>query len=99
MIINSQLGGKQPTGTKQITSNGTHDVAGYASADVNVPTTAPQYYLPLELTLGGRFQNSRTAPFPINTTGIRSVADFCFASAFIQNTVSIFEISKWRLCF
>lgn len=30
-----------PTGTKTITQNGTHDVAGYASASVNVPAPAP----------------------------------------------------------
>lgn len=29
----------KPTGTKTITANGTHDVSGYASAEVNVPTS------------------------------------------------------------
>lgn len=29
----------KPTGTKTITENGTHDVSGYASAEVNVPTS------------------------------------------------------------
>lgn len=37
--------GVAPSGTKQITTNGTHDVAGYANADVQVPTTAPDYYV------------------------------------------------------
>ena len=32
-------GGDAPTGTKNITTNGLHDVAEYASADVNVPNT------------------------------------------------------------
>ena len=33
----SMKGGVQPTGTKMINSNGIHDVAGYANADVQVP--------------------------------------------------------------
>lgn len=33
----AQGGGSEPTGTINITSNGTHDVKQYASAEVNVP--------------------------------------------------------------
>lgn len=36
-------GGITPTGTKQITENGTHDVTNYASAEVNVPI--PEGYI------------------------------------------------------
>lgn len=32
-------GGDEPTGTIDITSNGTHNVKAYASADVNVPNS------------------------------------------------------------
>ena len=45
-IINQVVsgGGTTPTGTIQITTNGTHDVTNYATADVQVPTTAPDAY-------------------------------------------------------
>ena len=49
MIINqiTKGSGVTPTGTIQITNNGITDVTNYATADVQVPTTAPTYYVKL----------------------------------------------------
>ena len=58
--------GQTPTGTKNITTNGTHDVAGYAYADVQVPTTAPTYYI--EKTCPMEFESEKKVdPKPILT--------------------------------
>ena len=40
----SNMGGMTPTGTKNITTNGTHDVTEYAEADVQVPNSNTETY-------------------------------------------------------
>lgn len=67
-------GGTTPTGTIQITTNGTHDVTNYATADVQVPTTAPESYRVFRVRYG-RLENSITTPWipiPVGTTDIDS---------------------------
>jgi len=78
MIINSQLGGKKPSGTKQITTNGTHDVAGYASADVQVPTTAPDYYVVKSKQNNILTNGNQT----IDLTGITDLSPYVLAYAY-----------------
>ena len=80
MIINQIGGGKKPTGTKSITSNGIHDVSDYASADVQVPTTAPAYYRSFLLE-NGELSSDPTAGV-MNFSGIRTVQPFLFASMY-----------------
>ncbi len=43
----------KPSGTKQIITNGTHNVAGFASAQVNVPTPAPTGTKQISITENG----------------------------------------------
>ena len=72
MIINSVIaqGGIQPSGTKQITTNGTHDVAGYANADVQVPTTAPAHYIEKTVDANGKLINGTNI---INLNGVTDI--------------------------
>lgn len=62
-IINQIVkgGGTTPTGTIQITNNGVTDVTNYASADVQVPTTAPALYREYSIDGNGKLSYS-TAP-------------------------------------
>ena len=88
-IINSQLGGTKPSGTKQITTNGTHDVAGYANADVQVPTTAPAHYVEKAVDANGTLINGTHV---IDLTGVTDVAgsvlSYAYTGAiFPENTI------------
>lgn len=85
MIINQVGGGKKPTGTINITTNGTHDVTNYASADVNVPTTAPAHYIKKDIDANGKLI---TDPLIINMTGVTDVSSYCLYSAYRGTAVT-----------
>lgn len=86
-IINSLISaGKNPTGTKQITTNGIHDVTDYASADVQVPTTAPDYYREYEIVNGVLGPNT-TSNHLMDFSQITSISkNYMFANAYNGNT-------------
>ena len=77
MIINSVIkgGGVQPTGTKSITANGVYDVTNYATADVQVPTTAPAHYIEKTVDANGKLLNSANI---INLNGVTDIGDYVF---------------------
>ena len=86
MIINQTGGGTQPTGTTQITSNGTHNVAGYEFADVNVPTTAPALYREFELDGTGKLVQNTTTTHIMDFTGMKDVNAYMLTYAYYNNT-------------
>lgn len=77
-------GGTTPTGTLPITNNGTYDVTNYASADVNVPTTAPALYREFQIEDGKLIPNKTTTHI-MNFTGITSVDAEMLAYAYYKN--------------
>lgn len=76
-------GGTTPTGTKQITTNGTHDVAAYATADVQVPTTAPAHYIDFSVDANGKLMGSNT---PLDLTGVTGLTPYVLYAKYKYNT-------------
>ena len=89
-IMNTVIsgGGSTPTGTKQITTNGTHDVAAYEYADVQVPTTAPEIYRVFRVN-NGKIENSISTPFlPLPNTAT-DIGDYCYTYAYRDTPASV----------
>ena len=66
-VTGSFEGGTIPTGTLNIPANNTYDVTNYAYAVVNVPTTAPDYYI--NLMDDGNGTLIKASPVPTISTG------------------------------
>ena len=75
--------GTTPTGTIQITTNGTHDVTNYANADVQVPTTAPAYYIEKTKNGNGKALN---ASYLMDLSTFTDVGNYVFTYAYYGNT-------------
>ena len=74
-----QGGGTTPTGTKNITANGIYDVTDFASADVQVPTTAPAHYIEKTVDANGKLLSSKNI---INLNGVTDVSNGVLAYAY-----------------
>ena len=95
-IINTVIkgGGTTPTGTVQITTNGTHDVSAYANADVQVPTTAPALYRELKVAANGKLTSSTTAT-NFSLGGATDLQEYVFANAYANNYgITSFDMSS-----
>lgn len=75
--------GTQPTGTKSITANGVYDVTNYASADVQVPTTAPAHYIEKAVDANGKLIGGSTI---MDFTGVKNIGNYGLYYAYYQNT-------------
>lgn len=82
-IINSQLGGKQPSGTITISSNTTTNVSDYEYAVTEVPTTAPAYYIEKTKDANGVAQNGS---YLMDFSTFTDVGEYVFAYAYFHNT-------------
>lgn len=65
--------GTVPTGTVNITSNGTHNVSSYEYAEVLVPTTAPAHYIEKAVDANGKLINGSTI---ISLTGVTDIGSY-----------------------
>lgn len=71
------------TGTKNITGNGTYDVTDFASANVNVPTTAPAHYIEKTVDANGKLINSSNV---MDLTGVTDIGYYTLYYSYYANT-------------
>lgn len=85
-VTGNYSGGVTPTGTINISSNGTYDVTNYASASVTVPSTAPDYYLSFTLSSSGNL--SKNIQTIVNFSNIKNLSNYTMAYLYYHTNLS-----------
>jgi len=76
--------GTTPTGTRNITANGVYDVTDFASADVQVPTTAPAYYIEKTKDANNKLVNGTS--IIMSFAGLDDIGNYALQYAYQGNT-------------
>ena len=89
--------GTQPTGSINITSNGTYNVVDKAEAVVNVPTAAPTYYIEKNVDANGTLTGG--AATMMNWTGIKkitgqSVLAYAYRNSLLSGAITIGDYTE-----
>ena len=85
-VTGNYSGGITPTGTINISSNGTYDVTNYASASVAVPSTAPDYYLSFTLSSSGNL--SKNIQTLVNFNNIKTLSNYAMSHLYYYTNLS-----------